>query len=114
MTLARAAAARNTNTAVEGESAMTDEELQKEIQNIAESIDNLPESDKSLSKKERRNKEVLLLKKDILEKIKDAREKNEKDKELQNTMAYGLLTSLGEKHPYLMSLLQSNLRWSSF
>ena len=114
MTLAHAAAARNTNTAVEGENTMTDEELQKEIQNICESIGNLPESDEALSKEERRNKVILSLKKDILENIKDAREKNERDKELQNTMAYGLLTSLGEKHPYLMSLLQSSLRWSSF
>ena len=81
---------------------------------VGESIDNLPKSDKSLSKEERRRKEILLLKKEILDKIKDAREKNEKGQELHHTMVYGLLTSLGEKHPYLMALIQSNLRWSSF
>ncbi len=93
---------------------MTDEELQKEIQDVCESIAHLPKSDKSLSKEERRRREVLLLKKEILDKIKDAREKNRKDQELHNTMVYGLLTSWGETHPYLMSLVQSNLRWNAF
>ena len=107
-------AARNTNIAVEGEKSMTDQELQKEIQSVGEGIENLSMPDQSLSKEETKRKNVLLLKKDILEKIMDARENNEKDKELQNAMLYGLLTSWGEKHPYLMALVQSNLRWSSF
>ena len=107
-------AARNTNIAVEGEKSMTDQELQKEIRDVGEGIENLSMPDQSLSKEETKRKNVLLVKKDILEKIKDARENNEKDKELQNAMLYGLLTSLGEKHPYLMALVQSNLRWSSF
>ncbi len=107
-------AARNTNIAVEGEKSMTDQELQKEIRDVGEGIENLSMPDQSLSKEETKRKNVLLLKKDILEKIMDARENNEKDKELQNAMLYGLLTSWGEKHPYLMALVQSNLRWSSF
>ena len=93
---------------------MTDEELQKELLDVSEGVENLSKPDQSLSKEESKHKNVLLLKKDILEKIKDAREKNEKDKELHNAMLYGLLTSWGEKHPYLMALVQSNLRWSSF
>ena len=93
---------------------MTDEELQKAIREVSESLNNLPESDKSLSKEDRKRRYVLLLKKDILDKIKEAREKNDKSQELQNTMAYGLLTSVGEKHPYLASLLKSNLRWGGF
>jgi len=93
---------------------MTDEELQKEIQDVCESIDNLPKSDKSLSKEERKCRAVLLLKKELLDKIKDAREKNDKNAELHHSMVYGLLTSWGETHPYLMSLVQSNLRWSAF
>ena len=93
---------------------MTDEELQEEIRDISESIANLPESDKSLSEEEKRRRAVLLLKKDILGKIKDAREKNDKNAELHHSMVYGLLTSWGEKHPYLMSLVQSSLRWNAF
>jgi len=114
MTPAPVAAARNISIAVEGKGAVRDEDLQKAIQEVCESLDNLSKSDDPLPKEERRRREVLLLKKDILEKIKDAREKNEKDQELYNIMVYGLLTSWGEKHPYLMSLVKSNLRWSSF
>jgi len=93
---------------------MTDEELQKAIQEVSESIANLSKPDDPLSKEERRRREVLLLKKDVLDKIKDAREKKDKSKELQHTMTYGLLTAWGEKHPYLMSLVQSSIRWSGF
>jgi len=93
---------------------MTDEELQKEIQNVSESIDNLSKPDDPLSKEERRHRAVLLLKKDILDKIKDAKGKNDKNAELHHSMVYGLLTSWGEKHPYLMSLVQSSFRWNAF
>ncbi len=111
---APAVAARNTNTAAEGESAMTDEELQKTIQDVRESIENLPESDKPLSKEEKRRRDILLVKKDILNKIKEAREKNELSDELYHSTVYGLFVSLGEKHPYLMGLVQANLRWNAF
>ncbi len=93
---------------------MTDEELRKTIQDVCESIENLPESDKPLSKEERKRRQILLMKKDILSKIKEAREKNELGDELYHTTVYGLLVSLGEKHPYLMGLVQSNIRWGSF
>ena len=93
---------------------MTDEELLQEIKEVDEGIDNLPKSDKSLSKEERRHKGVLLMKKDILDNLKIAREKGDKDQELYQTMTYGLVSSWGETHPYLMSLVQSNLRWNAF
>ena len=93
---------------------MTNEELQRELQNISEAIDRLSNSDEPLTKQEKRRKHILLLKKETLQKIKEAREKNQKDQELLHTANYGLLTSLGEKHPYLMHLIKSNLRWSSF
>ena len=114
MTPVRVAAARNINIAVEGESIMTDEDLKKAIQEVSEELDSLPKSDDSLSGEERKSKHVLLLKKETLDKIKVAREKNDKDQELHNIMVYGLLTSWGDKHPYLMSIVRSNLRWSSF
>jgi len=93
---------------------MTDEELQKEIQDISESINNLSKPDDPLSKEERRCRAVLLLKKETLDKIKDARERNDKNAELHHSMVYGLLTSWGEKHPYLMGLVQSSFRWNAF
>ena len=114
MTSAPVAAAKNINIAVEGESIMTDAELQKLVQEVSEVIDSLPKPDESQSGAERGRRATLLLKKDTLEKIKEAREKNEKDKELYNLMVYGLLTSFGEKHPYLASLIRANIRWSMF
>ena len=93
---------------------MTDEQLQKLIQDVSESLDQLSDPDKSLTKEERNRKQILLLKQETLCKIKEAREKNQKDQEILHTANYGLLTSLGEKHPYLMHLIKSNLRWSSF
>ena len=95
---------------------MTDEELQKLIKEVSNDIGSLSSSPpgKPLPENERRRKEILLIKKEILGKIKEARENNEKDKELHNTIFYGLLTSMGEKHPYLMGLVKSNLRWSGF
>ena len=93
---------------------MTDEELEQEVREVNEGLKGLPESDKPLSKEDMRRKQVLLLKKDTLEKIKDAREKNEKNEELYYAMFYGLLTSWGEKHPYLASLVKANFRWNMF
>ena len=114
MTPVPVAAARNTNIVVEGEVVMTDEDLQKEIRQVTESIENLPEPDKSDSKEEKRHRDVLLVRKEVLERIKKAREKGDKNQELQETMTYGLLTSWGEKHPYLMGLVRSNIRWNAF
>ena len=93
---------------------MTDEQIEKTIQDISESLDELSDPDKPLTKEEGNRKQILLLKKETLQKIKEAREKNEKDQELLHTANYGLLTSLGEKHPYLMHLVRSNLRWGGF
>ncbi len=106
--------ARNTSTAAEGENIMTDEELEQAVREVNEGLKSMPESDKSLSKEDMRHKQVLLLKKDTLEKIKDARENNQKTEELQYAMFYGLLTSWGEKHPYLASLVRANFRWNMF
>ena len=93
---------------------MTDEELQKEILDLGKSLDSLPEPSESQSKEEKKCRDMLIVKKAVLEKIKEAREKNEKNQELYHTMVYGLLTSWGEKHPYLAYLARANLRWSMF
>ena len=93
---------------------MTDEELLKEIQTVSEGIESLPKSDKELTKEDRRRKYVLLSKKEALDKIRAAREKNDKSQELYQSMVYGLLTSWGEKHPYLAGLARANIRWNMF
>jgi len=93
---------------------MTDEDLQEAIREVSESLDNLPKSADSLSKEDKRRRQLLLLKKETLDRIKAAREKNDKDEELYNIMLYGLLTSWGKKHPYFISLVRPNLRWSAF
>jgi len=93
---------------------MTDEEIQQAIQDVTESINNLSKADKPLPKEEARRGRVLLLKRETLKKIKEAREKDQKGEELHHTITYGLLTSWGEKHPYLMALVRSNIRWDGF
>jgi len=93
---------------------MTDEELQQTIEEISESIKNFSEAKKPLPKEEARRRQVLLIRKQILERIKEAREKNRKDDEMYNMAVYGLLSSWGEKHPYLASLVRSNMRWGMF
>ena len=93
---------------------MTDEELQQTIQEVSENLDKLSDPDQPLTKKEERRRRILLYNKEILQKIKEAREKHDIRQEHIHTLTYGLLTSLGEKHPYLMYLLQSKFRWSIF
>lgn len=108
------AVVRSTSTAAESENIMTNEELEKEMCEVSDDIKSMPRSDKALSKEDMRHRQVLLLKKDTLDKIKDARATNQKSEELHYAMFYGLLTSWGEKHPYLASLVKANLRWNMF
>ena len=108
------AAARNISTVTESETVMTDEELQETIKEISESLGKLSNSDDQLTKEERRRKQVLLLKREALEIIKEARKKNDRNRELMSRLNYALLTSFGEKHPYLLYLVKSQIRWSVF
>jgi len=85
---------------------MTNEELEKEVQNLSESLDKLPDSD-SLTKQEKRRRHILLLKKETLLRIKEAREKNNKNDEFTNIATYGVLTAYGDKHPILLRLARS-------
>ncbi len=95
---------------------MTDEELQQALQEVTESMDKLSDSDpeKPLTKEEKRHKQILVFKKEVLQKIKEARAKNDFNQENAHFLTYGLLTSLGEKHPFLMHLLQAKFRWNVF
>ncbi len=90
---------------------MTDEELQQTMQEVTENIDKLSDPDKPLTKEEKKCRQMLLVKKEILQKIKEAKEKGQKHEELYNSVYYSLLTSWGEKHPFLASLAMRNFRW---
>ena len=86
---------------------MTDEELEKTMRDVCESLDKLSDPDKPLTKEEKKRKPLLLLKKETLERIKAAKEQGDRSQEIDSGIDYALLTSFGEKHPYLMLLAKS-------
>ena len=86
---------------------MTDEELQQQLQEATEEINTLSDPEKTLAKDENKRKRFLLMKQDNLKKIKEAREKGNTGLEYSLILNYGVLTSLGEKHPFLMMLVRS-------
>ncbi len=118
MNPAPAAAARNTNIVVEGESAMNDQELKETLREISKSLDKLCNSDKPPSKEEKRHRRMLQAKKHLLRSIKKAREKGDRNTEARINMEYSLLTWIGEKHPvlllFLMPLVRSRYGWTVF
>ena len=114
MTPVLAAAARNINIAAEGETIVTDEELQRAIQKVSKSLDKLYNSEKPLTKAEKRRKQILSLQKQTLQKIKEARRNGDTVEERALSIDYGLLTSMGEKHPFLMSFLRTKFKWQVF
>jgi hypothetical protein len=89
---------------------MTDEELQQESQEIANSLARLPDTNESLTKEEQRSKRLLLSRKYALEKIKEAKAKDRRDLEIRSTVDYSILTDWGEKHPFLTYLFRLSLR----
>ena len=93
---------------------MTDEELQQTIQEVGEDIDKLSHPDKPLTKEEKRRQNLLSLQKETLQQIREAREKHNATQELSLTVQYGLLSSLGEKHPFLLHFLSSKFRMNLF
>jgi len=114
MTPAPAAAARNTKSAAEGKTIMTDEELEQTIQEVSEELDKLYNSDQPLTKAEKRHRQILSLQKQILQEIKEARAKNDTIQERNLAVDYGLLISMGEKHPFLTGFLRTRFKWHVF
>ena len=89
---------------------MTDEELEKLIKETSEQIDQLPDDpEKPLSKKERNHKVWLQLKLQALQKIQVTKEKGNLFQESKACMDYALLVEYGEKHPFLMNFLKSQM-----
>jgi len=107
--------ARNTNTVAEGESIMTDKELQRVSKEVSADIDKLSNLDRPLTKEEGRYRAKLSKRKYVLDRIKQAREKNRKEDEIYNSAVYELLVPWGERHPFLMGIVihLMRVRWGS-
>lgn len=88
---------------------MTDQELQQEFQLTADELKALIEREKDLTKPEKKRRNFLRLKKLALERIMEARKSNNKSQEFSHVMNYGLITTLGEKHPLLMMFVKSKI-----
>jgi len=93
---------------------MTDEELERTIQEVSEELDKLYNSEKPLTKKEKRHRQILPLQKETLLKMKEARARKDTIQEGDLALTYGLLTTMGEKHPFLMSFLRTKFKWNVF
>jgi hypothetical protein len=91
---------------------MTNEELEALIQETSEQIDQLSDDpEKPLSKEEKNRKLVLQLKIQTLKKMQVAKEKGSLHQEVKAGVDYALLDKYGEKHPFLMNLLKSQMGW---
>lgn len=86
---------------------MTDEEINELIKEQSKEIEQWSISERELSNQDKRHINILLLKKETLEKLKAAREKGRSHQEFSLTITYGLLTSIGEKYPFLIPFIKS-------
>ena len=86
---------------------MTNEEIDVILQEIADELKQWSEYEKELTKQDKRHINLLFAKKDTLEKLKEARAKGKSQQEFSLTVSYGLLTSIGEKYPLLISFIKS-------
>jgi hypothetical protein len=91
---------------------MTDEELDKLMQELAEQIKQLPEDRaRPLSKAEKKRKLVLRARHEALDRIKAAREKGSLRQEGKAGMDYVLLTEYGDKNPLLFNFMKARSGW---
>ena len=91
---------------------MTDEEVVTLIQETSEQIDQLSsDPEKKLTRQERSRKIVLQAKLQTLEKIQVAKEKGNFNQEVKAGVDYALLCKYGEKHPFLLNFLKSQMTW---
>ncbi len=97
---------RNINTVVG--SRMTNEELDRLIEEMSGGIEKLNRKD--LTKAEKRRRQGLTLKKGALIRVKAARAEDRKRDETSNLALYGFLNIWGEKHPILVNLMMGRFR----
>ena len=94
---------------------MTHEELETSIQEVKEQIDQLSDDpEKPPTKEERTRKVVLQLQMETLNRIKTAKEKGNFQQEVKAGIDYALLAKYGEKHPFLMNFIKSQIGWFGF
>ena len=94
---------------------MTNEDIEELIREVSEQIGKLSDDpEKPLTKEEKNRKLVLQLRGESLERVKVAKEKGNMQQEIRAGMDYALLTQYGEKHPFLVHIVGSQLRWSFF
>ena len=89
---------------------MTDEQLQKELQEANDKLNALANAEKPLTKEQQKERSRFQFRKVVLTQIKEARAKNQKSAELYNTIVYDMLTSWGERHPILLFLATNIMR----
>ncbi|MFC1914197.1 hypothetical protein ACFLXF_02870 [Chloroflexota bacterium] len=93
---------------------MTDEDLEKEIQEVHESINKLAESDEPLTKEKIKDRDTLATRKMVLEMIKEAKEKKRINDEIYNNLVYSFLKSAWvQRHPFLASMILRHFRWGT-
>jgi hypothetical protein len=94
---------------------MTDEEIVTLIQETSEQIEELSDKpDESLTRQERSHKIVLQAELQALKRIQVAKEKGNFNQEVKAGVDYTLLCKYGEKHPFLMNFLKSQMTWFGF
>jgi len=89
---------------------MSDEQLQRALQEVSEGLDKLSDPDRPLTGEEKKYQAKLLRRQTVLSQIKMAKEKNRKDVELYYTTIYDMLVPWGEKHPVLMFFMLNMMR----
>ena len=90
---------------------MTNEELDKLIEEVSAQVERLSDPEKSLTKDERNEKFSLQLQKETLERMKNAKEKGNLQQEIKAGMDYALFKNYGKKHPFLVHFIKSQLGW---
>jgi hypothetical protein len=91
---------------------MTGEELETLIQETSEQIEQLSgDPEESLAKKDRNRKIVLQAKLQTLKRMQVAKEKGNFNQEVKAGVDYALLCKYGEKHPFLMNFVKSQMTW---
>lgn len=94
---------------------MTDEELQKLMDEVSGEIARLQDNpEEALTKAEKKHQRVLQARQWALERIKEAMEKGNISQEAGACMDYALLTEYGERNPILYNLAKSQTWWRGF
>lgn len=91
---------------------MTDEDLDKLIEEVAEQLEQFSDKpEEPLNKDERKRRALLMAEGELLDRIKKAREKGSFNQEVKAAMDYNLLKEYGDKHPLLMNFMKSQMSW---